>query len=242
MSMRLREISFTSTRQLVEFANYRHLDPSQVQSILKGAHANDKLTVTLVFWDDENQIPPLKETDPVFEEDGDNSIIFKPSGISLDFSTVDNTKANLAYSRMKVTMEDAKGTPESMIDYLERKDREREHRDRIKKAKGEPAPLDDFSEPDVAISSFSSLGETKKKVLEEGSEEMKKLWEDVHALWKKRHENVELPVSFDKLTFQGSTIFVPMYCFGATPEGAVFYNLSLIVEEIFGDEVILEYL
>ncbi|MFT5318076.1 MAG: hypothetical protein ACI8RA_001337 [Chlamydiales bacterium] len=240
--MRLREISFTSTRQLVEFANYRHLDPSQVQSIIKGAHANDKLGVTLVFWDNESMIPPLEETDPVFEEDGDNSIVFKPSGVSLNFSTIDKTKANLAYSKMKVALEEAKGTPEKMGDYLERKESERIHRDRIKSAKSEVEFLEDHSESDIGISTFSSR---RDSIIEEVSEEetlkRKKLWEDVHSLWKKRHEGVQLSVPFEKLTFQGSTIFVPMYCFGTVSEGAVFYNLSRVVEEIFGDNIILEH-
>ena len=240
--MRLREISFTSTRQLVEFANYRHLDPSQVQSILKGAHANESLKVTLVFWDDENQIPPLKETDPVFEEEGDNSIVFTPSGLSLTFSTIDKTKANLAYAKMKVALEDAKGTPESMLDYLDRKDNERVHRERIIKAKGEPVLSEDHSEPEIAISTFSSGIGYDEDVSEEDLQKRERLWEDVYTLWEKRYPSVELSVPFDKLKFQGSTIFVPTYCFGASPEGAIFYNLSLVVEEIFGDKVNLEYL
>jgi hypothetical protein len=243
--MRLREMSFTSTRQLVEFANYRQLNPEQIQNIIRGAHPNENLKVTLVFWDSETLIPPLMETDPVFEEESDNAILFKPSGLSLPVSSVDKVKANLAYAKIKVALEDSKGTPESILDYLDRKDKERAQRDRIGKAVDSTEENENFITTNEGISTFASKEPSYSDDDDDEDDltyERKNLWKDVHTLWKIRYPDVDMNVPFRKLQFQGETIFVPMYCFGESSEGAVFYNLSLIVEEIFGKSVVLEYL
>ncbi len=59
--MRLREISFTSLRNMVEFANRCQLTPGNIQAILQDIHVNKELKVTLVFWDESHAIPPLQE-------------------------------------------------------------------------------------------------------------------------------------------------------------------------------------
>lgn len=216
--MRLREISFTSTRQLVEFTNYRKLMPQQIQEILSEVHSNKTLKLTLLFWDDAKHIPPLEEVSPVLREGREAGLAYVQS--SKKVAERSREEANVAYSKTYFSSIDIESPPEEMENFLDRKDKEREH-----------------------VESIKSVAEMKREAArgEISNEECRALWNDVEKIWQERYEGIEFPIAFKNLTFEGSTIYAPTYCFGLNPEGAVFYNLALIVEEVFGNDVSLEY-
>lgn len=234
--MKLREMSFTSMRSLVAFANYRKITPEGMQGIYQGIHPNKNLSVTLLFWDDAQRLPPLEELSDVLDDGSTGSFTFgRPIAEVLPIEE-DPKKANLAYTRAQFVTEDAKGSPEKIIDYLDRKDRERLRLENIERIPKNEAQGEEKREVKEEESKYIEAS------LEEKNKHRSELWEQVKTLWAERHPGIALSLEFEQLSFEGSTIYIPMYSLGPSPEGAVFYNLSLIMEEVFGQHTALEYL
>lgn len=233
--MRLREMSFTSTKSLLAFVNYKQLVSKDIQGVFQNLHPNANFKLTLLFWDDKKKLPPLRESDPIFEE-RENVLEYDESWLKPIEIEEDITEANVAYSKMNVLSEDAKKNPEKMSDYLDRKDRERERLSKIRSAR-HSLKEDSFERQEKAKCASQDLAK------EAGSQEqMEFKWNKVKELWSERYSSIPMDIAFGELRFKGNVIYMPMQGLSSEMEGSIFYRLNLLIEEVFGERFSLEYL
>jgi hypothetical protein len=217
--MRLREMSFTTTQGLVEFVNTMSIKSYHIQSIMPREEKEGPLKLTLVFWDEgEAYIEPLKEGEKDVSRAADGTFHREEEHLHAAIPQ-ELARANIIYSKMNVIAEEVSLTEEAVESYLKRKSQERDTVDKIKKGV-------------IMGDSLAILGD---------EERFKEFWEQAMELWKAKFPDEAFDIPPEDLEVEETSILVPLEYFERYPEGVPFYHLSLVVEVVFGEGIILEY-
>ena len=221
--MKMRHLSFDSAQKLTTYVNEQNLDPRQIVSIAPTT-ATDGQRLTLIFW---NKIPAEKSDSPIENLVRDKPYIeeFTPKEAShLEGTRRQLVEGNLAYTKTQTAADDEYLDPETIQEYVERKDQLRSHTTNIQRSLSEE-PKDISLNLDAAMAARYEAA-----------------WEEVMETWELDNPDYRIDISFKDLKVTGNTVYIPKAPIDKYQDGMIFYKLTLLTERIFGAPFTLSYL
>ena len=127
--MKLKEMTFPSIARLVLYVNEHKLSSEQVVTIVP-----QKEQFILIFWDLSSYIPPLMESESTSIEKNELGIPQREEEILMPVTPDELAEVNIMYSQSRLATQELGNPPEKIVDYIKRKDLEREKTEKIKRA------------------------------------------------------------------------------------------------------------
>jgi hypothetical protein len=253
--MSLREISFSSTKQLVAYINSNGLSKSQVEAIIPNQQPEAPSAVTLIFWEDGSALSPLEEGNvPSQNRSEPLPHTISEEEIPMPITSKEIADVNIRYTQSRIATDERRMEGETTKEYLYRKDlelaREKEIKQNSYRAWGGEERVKEsikdvervrIEKPTVKEEIKKSLENVKKPKPKSCNEEQEK-WELVMDWWNERYPKQSLDLPYDRIQFKKNSIAIPEELFGDRANDIVLYDLGLIAKAIFGKESAIGYL